>query len=100
LAELERQEVWVGKIAVVVRIDRVSPVLASNSRVSCLIETPFSRISICRRASCSMAWPIKRIELTFLISQRVPSGAPGFRTETLMSARKLPSSILPSQVPR
>ena len=34
-------------------------------------------ISIWRRASCSIAWPMKRIELTFLISQRVPSGSPG-----------------------
>jgi hypothetical protein len=74
--------------------------LASNSRVSCLIDPPSSRISIWRRASCSMAWPMKRIELTFLISQRVPSCAPGFRTETLTSARNEPSSMLPSQVPR
>ena len=29
------------------------------------------RSSIWRRASCSTAWPMKRIELTFLISQRV-----------------------------
>lgn len=74
--------------------------LASNSRVSWTIDPPSSRISIWRRASCSIAWPMKRIEFTFLTSQRVPSGAPGFRTETLMSARSDPSSILPSQVPR
>ena len=34
-------------------------------------------MSIWRRASYSIAWPMKRIELTFLISQRVPSGSPG-----------------------
>ena len=34
-------------------------------------------MSIWRRASASMAWPMKRIELTFLISQRVPSFPPG-----------------------
>ncbi len=31
---------------------------------------------------------------------RVPSGAPGLRTETLTSARRLPFSMSPSQVPR
>ena len=34
-------------------------------------------IAIWRRASTSIAWPMKRIELTFLISQRVPSGVAG-----------------------
>ena len=34
-------------------------------------------IAICRRASASIAWPMKRMELTFLISQRVPSGFSG-----------------------
>ena len=57
-------------------------------------------MSIWRRASYSIAWPTKRIELTFLISQRVPSGSPGRRTETLTSARRLPFSMSPSQVPR
>src|SRR6478609_9279165 len=57
-------------------MERVSPLLGSNSRVSCSMWPPSSRISIWRRASCSIAWPMKRIELTFLISQRVPSGAP------------------------
>jgi hypothetical protein len=53
------------------RIERVSPLSGSNSRVSCSIVPPSSMISIWRRASCSTAWPMKRIELTFLISQRV-----------------------------
>jgi hypothetical protein len=57
-------------------------------------------IAIWRRASDSMAWPTKRIELTFLISQRVPNSPPGLRTDTLTSARIEPSSMLPSQVPR
>ena len=69
-------------------MERVSPRPGSNSRVSCSIAPPSSMISICRRASCSIAWPMKRIEFTFLISQRVPSGSPGLRTETLTSARK------------
>jgi len=43
---------------------------------------------------------MKVIEFMFLISQRVPSGAPGLRTDTLTSARKLPFSMSPSQVPR
>ena len=37
--------------------------------------------------------PTKRIELTFLISQRVPRGAPGLRTDTFTSARRLPFSM-------
>ena len=57
-------------------------------------------MSIWRRASFSIAWPMKRIELTFLISQRVPSLPPGLRTETFTSARRLPFSMSPSQVPR
>ncbi len=82
------------------RIGRVSPLFGSNSRVSCSIVPPSSMMSICRRASCSIAWPMKRIEFMFLISQRVPSGPPGLRTETLTSARRLPFSMSPSQVPR
>ncbi|MNW21795.1 hypothetical protein D3C71_2229100 [compost metagenome] len=35
----------------------------------------------------------------FLISRRVPSGAPGLRTETLASQRNEPSCMLPSQMP-
>jgi hypothetical protein len=42
---------------------------------------------------------MKRVELTFLISQRVPKPSPGLRTETLTSARMEPSSMLPSHVP-
>ncbi len=57
-------------------------------------------ISIWRRASYSMASPMKLIEFMFLISQRVPSASPGLRTETLTSARRLPFSMSPSQVPR
>ena len=57
-------------------------------------------ISIWRRASYSIASPMKLIEFMFLISQRVPSGPPGLRTETLTSARRLPFSMSPSQVPR
>ena len=53
-----------------------------------------------RRASYSIACFTKRIEFTFLISQRVPSSPPGLRTETLTSQRIEPSSMLPSQVPR
>ena len=34
------------------------------------------------------------------VAHRVPSGAPGLRTETLTSARRLPFSMSPSQVPR
>ena len=43
---------------------------------------------------------MNRIEFTFLISQRVPNGSPGRRTDMLTSARIEPSSILPSQVLR
>ena len=81
-------------------MERVSPLFGSNRRVSCLIVPPSSMISIWRRASYSIACWTKRIELTFLISQRVPSSPPGLRTETLTSQRMEPSSMLPSQVPR
>jgi hypothetical protein len=64
------------------------------------IVPPSSMISIWRRASALTASPMKRIELTFLISQRVPSGAPGFLTDTFTSARSDPFSMSPSQVPR
>jgi hypothetical protein len=43
------------------RIERVSPLLGSNSRVSWSIEPPSSMISIWRRASYSIAWPMKLI---------------------------------------
>ena len=43
---------------------------------------------------------MKRNELRFLISQRVPSlRSPGFRTETFASQRNEPSCMLPSQMP-
>ena len=54
-------------------MERVSPRLGSNNRVSWSISPPSSMMSIWRRASYSMACPMKRIEFTFLISQRVPS---------------------------
>ena len=83
-----------------VGIERVSPWSGSNSRVSWLIVPPSSITPICRQASCSIAWPMKRMELRFLISQRVPNGAPGLCTETFTSARRWPFSMSPSQVPR
>ena len=46
-----------------------------------------------------MACSMKRNELRFLISQRVPSGSPGRRTDTFASQRKDPSCMLPSQMP-
>ena len=46
-----------------------------------------------------MARPSERTLLTFLISQRVPSGWPGLRTLTLASTRMEPSSILASLAP-
>ena len=54
---------------------------------------------IWRRASTSTAWPMKRIEFTFLISQRVPSSPPGLRTETFTSQRMEPSSMEQSEMP-
>jgi hypothetical protein len=47
------------------RIERVSPLPGSNSRVSWSIVPPSSMSAIWRRASTSTAWPMKRIELTF-----------------------------------
>ena len=46
-----------------------------------------------------MARPSERTELTFLISQRVPNGSPGWCTLTLASTRIEPSSILASEAP-
>ena len=105
IGQLQRQQIGVGEIAVIVRFflrahGARRAGFGVEQRVSCLIVPPSSRMSIWRRASCSMAWPMKRMEFTFLISQRVPSGSPGWRTETFTSARSDPSSILPSQVPR
>src|SRR3954447_827886 len=56
-------------------------------------------MAIWRRASCSIAWPMKRTEFTFLISQRVPSGSPGRRTDTLPSAPRVAFPLSPAQVP-
>ena len=79
---------------------RVTPRAESNSRVSCSTVPPLSQTSTWRAASASIACMTKRMELTFFTSQRVRYASPGFRTETLTSARKEPSSMLPSQVPR
>ena len=74
-------------------------VSGSNSTVACSIARPSSMRSICHCTSKSMACCRKRKLFRFLISRRVPSGAPGRRTETLASQRKLPSCMLPSQMP-
>ncbi len=42
---------------------------------------------------------MKRNELRFLSSQRVPNGWPGRRKDTLQSARNEPSAMLPSEIP-
>ena len=60
---------------------------------------PSSMRSICHCTSKSIACCRKRKLFRFLISRRVPKGAPGRRTETLASQRKLPSCMLPSQMP-
>jgi len=57
------------------RIERVSPRAdrtgASPGRSRAVLENR----DLAARLD-SIAWPMKRIELTFLISQRVPSGSP------------------------
>ena len=73
------------------------PSFSFQWRVSCRTTSPSPRSSICRRASYSIARPSERTELRFLISQRVPSGSPGRRTDTLASTRIEPSSILASE---
>jgi len=79
---------------------RVSPFSGSYSRVSWTTVPPSSSSAICRRASNSIACSMKRKELRFLISQRVPSFvAPDLRTDTLASQRNDPSCMLPSQMP-
>ena len=61
-----------GNVMFPLMVNRVMPRAESNSRVCCAIAPPSSRISIWRCASYSMACITKRIELRFLISQRVP----------------------------
>ncbi len=104
--EHQRQQVGVGEVAVVVRF-LLRAHRAGDRRGRC--RTAGSPARPCRppRSSRSGGAPrtrspasTKRIELTFLISQRVPRGSPGRRTETLTSQRSEPSSMLPSQVPR
>src|SRR3546814_8039047 len=68
-------------------MEREVPFMPSNRRVSCTMVPPSSRTWICRLASCSMACCTKRIEFTFLVSVRVPSGPPGRRIERFTSAR-------------
>jgi hypothetical protein len=77
---------------------RVSPCRGRTARwpagwqaVLDLVDLPLTSKSI----ACCM----KRKLLRFLISRRVPSGCAGRRTETLASQRKLPSCMLPSQMP-
>ena len=60
----------------------------------------FGPRQVAHRASNSIACSMKRNELRFLISQRVPSfSSPILRTETLASQRNEPSCMLPSQMP-
>ena len=67
----------------------------------CEIKNVNSIKSTCLFASYSIAICMNLIELTFLISHLVPkSFVPFFLTETLTSALKDPSCILPSQVPK
>ena len=82
------------------RMGWVTPSLGSNRRVSSATSPPPSISLIWRRVSYSIAWWTKRTELMFLISALVPRASPGWRTEIFTSQRKLPSSMLPSQVPR
>ena len=76
------------------------PILSgSKVRVSWTTLPPPSITSTWRFASYSIAAMMKRTELTFLVSVRVPNGSPGLRTLTLTSARIEPCSMLPSQLP-
>ncbi len=77
------------------------PVVGSKRRVSWITLPPDSTTSIWRSTSYSIACLMKRKELMFFSSARVPNSAwPQGRTETLASQRKEPSSRLPSQMPR
>ena len=80
-------------------MERVSLRSGSKRRVSSSIAPPSSSTATWRSASISIALMMKRTELRFLTSQRVPSASPGRRTETLTSALSEPCSMLPSQVP-
>ena len=72
------------------RIARVSPVSGSNSTVACWTVPPSSIRSICHWTSKSIACCRNLKLFRFLISRRVPNGAPGRRTETLASQRNEP----------
>ena len=103
--EFERQQVGVGKIAVVVRVllraHRPGHAAAAVEQPGLLLDRAalLDQLDLAG-ASYSIACMTKRTEFTFLISQRVPYCSPGRRTETLQSQRREPSSMLPSQVPR
>ncbi len=82
-------------------MERVSSLFGSYRRVSWTTLPPSSISSIWRWISWLIAFSMKRKELTFLISARVPNSAwPFGRTETLQSQRSEPSAMLPSQMPR
>ncbi len=68
--------------------------------VACFTFSPRLRISVWRRISYSRARCTLLKELRFLISTLVPKGSPTRRTETLTSARSLPSSGEASEIPR
>ena len=105
LGELERQQVGIREVAIVVRLllgahrARLARHWIEQPRLLLDRAAVLEDLDLAARL-VSIAWPMKRIELTFLISQRVPSGSPGRRTDTLTSARRLPFSMSPSQVPR
>ena len=81
-------------------IEKVVSLPASKLLVCCIIVPPVSVICIRRSISNSMAFLILRIEFKFLTSTLVPNVvAPFKRIEILASHLKLPSSILPSQIP-
>ncbi|MNP72351.1 hypothetical protein D3C76_1688870 [compost metagenome] len=82
-------------------MERVSSLFGSYRRVSCTTLPPSSIRSIWRWISLLIARSMKRNELTFLISQRVPNSVwPFGRIDTLQSQRSEPSAMLPSQMPR
>jgi transaldolase len=75
--------------------------MAALAGSDCATLPPDSTSSTCRATSYSMACLMKRKELMFFSSTRVPySLLPLRMTETLASQRKLPSSRLPSLMPR
>jgi len=101
-----RQQVRIGEVTVVVGFlfaaHGAGFVFVRVVQAGLWITLPPSSISsIWRRTSVLIAFSMKRNELTFLISQRVPySTWPFGRTDTLQSQRSEPSAMLPSQMPR